>query len=119
MFFSKKKFIKKAINDGCVAEGICVDSKLRLGNDDSGNGSFKNDTQIVKYEYIVNGNKYYKKVKFQSPGCVSAKFPYRVKIYYSKGNPRKSICNEESNKLRFFPFVIAIILLIIIVNSIL
>lgn len=36
MFF-EKRFVEKATQNGCVTEGVCVDSRRGLGNDESGN----------------------------------------------------------------------------------
>lgn len=92
----KQSFINKAKSNGWVAEGVCVAQKTRYGTHDINDASYlSNDTLIVKYEYMVKGVKYYKKLKFQSPGMVSIKFPYKVKVYYNPKNPKKSFCQEE------------------------
>lgn len=91
----KTNLIEKASKNNCFTQATCIDRKLHLGNDDSGNGTFKNDRMKVKYEYQVNGRKYYKKLNFQSPGCVSVNYPYTITVYYKKNNPKKAVCKNE------------------------
>lgn len=94
----KQRFIEKAKEKGNVTYGTCVDTKLSLGTDKAGSpDALRFDTLIVKYEYVVNGKKYYKKLRFQSPGMASIDFPYKVKVYYDPKRPRKAVCKREAS----------------------
>lgn len=92
----KERFIERAKAEGNVAEATLVDTKLRLGNDESNNSYYKNDLMKATYQYTVRGKTYKKKLKFQSPGMVSVKYPYSVKVYYNEKNPAKGVCLEEA-----------------------
>lgn len=92
---SKEKFIINAKEKGNYTTATLVDNKLRLGNDESGNASFKYDRMKCTYEYQVNGISYKKRITFQSPGMVSVKFPYTITVYYNPNRPSKCICKEE------------------------
>ena len=93
-----QKFMEKAKKQGCYTTATLIDNKLRLGNDESGNASFKNDRMKCTYEYKVNGISYKKKITFQSPGMVAVKFPYTIMVYYDSNNPSKSVCKEEASQ---------------------
>jgi len=94
----KERFIDRAKQKGCVTEGTCIKTKTRFGTHDSNDASYlSNDSIIVKYEYMVKGKSYSKKIKFQSPGMVSIKYPYKVNIYYDEKNPAKAYCREEAS----------------------
>lgn len=95
---TNQKFIEKAKAQGNFTTATLVDNKLRSGNDESGNASFKNDRMKCTYEYKMNGISYKKKITFQSPGMVAVKFPYTITVYYDPENPSKSICKEEGSQ---------------------
>jgi len=93
----KQRFVEKAEADGYVTEGVCIKTRRSLGTGKSGGfRAFKYDTLIVTYEYFVDGKRYLKKLKFQSPGMAFIEFPYKVAVYYSPNNPRKAVCKEEA-----------------------
>lgn len=93
---SGQKFIKKAKAAGNYTTARSVSSKYRQGNRESGNDTFRYDAYTVKYEYVVDGIKYYKKIRFQSPGMVGVNYPIQVTVYYNPANPKKSVCQEEA-----------------------
>ena len=45
-----QKFMEKAKKQGCYTTATLIDNKLRLGNDESGNASFKNDRMKCTYD---------------------------------------------------------------------
>ena len=94
----KQRFIENAKAKGNYTTGKLIDSKLRLGNDESRNESFRYDRMKVTYEYFVNGVSYKKKMVFQSPGMVAVNYPYTVTVYYNPKNPAKGICKEEAQR---------------------
>ena len=93
-----QNYIERAKAHGWFTTATLIDSKLRLGNDESGNAYFKNDRMKCTYEYRVNGIPYKKKIEFQSPGMVAVKFPYTITVYYDPKNPSKSVCREEASQ---------------------
>ena len=57
-----QRFIEKAQKDGCEAEAVCVKTK------DLYESPHRDIYRVVKnkYEYMVNGQKYYISLKFES-----------------------------------------------------
>ena len=55
----KQRFIEKANQGGHITEGICVNTKRIHGNRKSKSQYNKYDKLVVKYEFVVNGYKYY------------------------------------------------------------
>lgn len=98
----EKAFIEKAMKEGTYTNGVLVKNTLRLGNDEAGNSSFKNDKMSCVYEYSVNGVTYKKRIAFQSPGMVSVAFPYSIVIYYDGNNPKKCVWRNKKTKMNEF-----------------
>lgn len=92
----KQKIIEKRKKAGNYTTGDMVSRKYRQGNRDMKDDVLRYDSYKVKYEYTVHGKKYYKEMTFQSPGMAGTDYPISVTVYYNPGNPRKSICPEES-----------------------
>ena len=112
----KYRFIEHAKSIGAFTEGKTVDTKFYGGIRDSDNRNVRNDSLVVKYEYIVNGKSYYKKMEFQSPGLVSIEYPSNVIVYYDVNNPKKAVCKEELNERQ--SRLVKVILLFIVVMTI-
>lgn len=112
------KFIEKCEQEGTYTEATCEKVKRIIGNDESGNANFKNDRYKVKYAYQVNGKTYYKTITFQNPGMVSSNYPYTVKIYYNKTNPKKAYTTIESKQGDgcLFSIVLTIMTIVVIYN---
>lgn len=94
----KTKLIELAKQNNCIVKGRCVETKRIQGTNNFDDPiHIREESMKVKYEYIVNNIKYYKKIKFQSIGSTSAKYPYEITIYYNKNNPKKCVSNHDSN----------------------
>lgn len=96
----KQKFIEKAEEMGCYTQGKFVDFKVIMGAEDSKSASFRYDTYIVKYEYVVEGKKYYKKMPFSADGRLVGSYPLIVTVYYDSRKPSKAFCKEEATKTK-------------------
>jgi len=79
-----EKFKEKAIANGTCISGFLVDKKSYC---DDKNDSYYN----LKYEYIVDGKKYYKRISVSKNENISN----NIDIYYSSENPKKSIVEKE------------------------
>lgn len=114
--------IDKAREKGNYTEGVYVSSRRQRGDrdfgaEDRGKASvYRNDTLWVKYEYQVKGKKYYKTYGFQSPGCASIDYPYRITIFYDARNPKKAYSDveepEKQRKMRGWYLTIFFVILI-------
>ena len=84
---------EKAEKAGCVAiaKEIKDDYRRFTGSD----GKYR--SEIVTYEYFVDGKSYKKKITFTDTGIVM-KYPNQVTIYYDKNNPHKSYADVELGK---------------------
>lgn len=89
-----QKFIEKAQKDGCEAEAVCVKTK------DLYESPHRDIYRIVKnkYEYMVNGQKYYITLKFESG--VMKNPPYYITVYYDKRRPKKAVYAYEGSRER-------------------
>lgn len=104
----KQKLIEVAEKNGWIAQGRCV--KYRYTKQ-----YYKNRHQVknyiikVKYEYVVDGRKYYKKIKYRPREFT---FPRNVVIYYNANNPKKAACAHEAKRKEsgcLIPLVVAIL----------
>jgi len=91
----KEKFIEKAKAKGHVTEGRRA--KYRYASMDNKQGKFSHYIIWVKYEYVVNGKTYYKKLRFKRHRF---SFPDHVNVYYDARNPRKAVCPHEARRGR-------------------
>lgn len=89
-----QKFIEKAQKNGCKAEAVCVKTK------DLHKSTNRDIYRIVKkkYEYMVNGQKYYITLKFESG--VMKNPPYYITVYYDKRRPKKAVYAYEGSRER-------------------
>lgn len=95
-----QRFIEKAQKNGCKAEAVCVKTK------DLHKSTNRDIYRIVKkkYEYMVNGQKYYITLKFESG--VMKNPPYYITVYYDKRRPKKAVyAMKEAARNRFKPAV--------------
>ena len=76
-------FIENAVKAGTCVNGVLVDKK----------DYYYEGVKFysLKYEYIVNGRKYYKKINIRNNQFISN----NIDIYYKSNNPKKSITNNE------------------------
>ena len=51
----------------------------------------------VRYDYMVDGRTYHKKLCFANTGEISTDYPYKITVYYPPGHPGKGICTYEVN----------------------
>ncbi len=97
----EQKFIEKAKEQGNFVEGNFVDYKISLGNESSKSARLRYDSYIVKYEYIVEGKKYYKKLVFRTKGNMRANYPYTITVYYDPKKPHKGVAgNQATNQVQ-------------------
>ncbi len=89
-----QRFIEKAQRNGCSAEAVCVKTK------DLHRSTNRDIYRIVKkkYEYMVNGEKYYITLKFES-GVMKTP-PYCITVYYDKRKPKKAVYAYEGSRER-------------------
>lgn len=90
--FEKKRFIKNAIEQGCVAEAVCIyKSKTFWSEMLCGSSWIKTFKMVTMYCYSVGDKQYFKHLKFRvSKEPDSPQNPYRIRIYYCKENPAYS-----------------------------
>lgn len=89
------RFIDKAKQNGCVTTGVCVDTEYLPGDINGDNLTERSAMMKVKYEYRVDGMKYYKYLRFQDIGCDLLDYPEQITIFYDKRNPRKTLSRME------------------------
>ena len=94
----KQRFVAQAKENYCSVNGIAVKSTQ------SPSVKKKNDSictpykTCVTYQYVANGEMYYKKQRFLNVGFGT--FPDRTTIYYDKYNPKKCIAENEVTESR-------------------
>ena len=93
------RLIQEATKQGCVVPGVAIKTSTRHGDRDADSSYYRYDLVTVKYEYEVEGKKYYKKMRFQSPGAFTTSYPQNVQIYYDATNPKKAACKEEASPM--------------------
>ena len=93
-YSGKKKFIKKAYENGNYTKAYKVSSRVNTGDYTSGS-AYQNDIYKAKYEYSVNGKKYYKRFYFNSNSGNSSGAPHSFTVYYDSKNPRKRVFDVE------------------------
>lgn len=92
----KNFFMEKCKNAGYMTEGVSVNQKINIGTNNTRDPSYIDNNKLaVTYEYIVNGVKYHKKIKYQSPGSISVDAPQKVIVYYNPKDPKRAFCHEE------------------------
>lgn len=110
----KSKLIEEGSKNNCYTEAIAID------NDSSYlYRRTKNSIVFVKYEYEVNGKKYYKKLGFKYYGSL-LDYPYKITVYYKKNNPRKAACENEllETKANGCAMIFVLMMIMGIVNGI-
>ena len=85
-------FYRESTKNGCKAEAVCVKTK------DLHKSTNRDIYRIVKkkYEYMVNGQKYYITLKFESG--VMKNPPYYITVYYDKRRPKKAVYAYEGSR---------------------
>lgn len=92
----KEKIMEKAKIRGDFTTARCVKTTIRRESYDASESDFlRNRLYIVKYEYEVEGKKYYKTLTYQNPGSVSCQYPVEITIYYDSKRPGKGYCINE------------------------
>lgn len=93
-YSKKRKFIQKAYRNRNYTKAYIVNNNIYTGMHTmrSANNfpSFK-----AKYEYIVNGEKYYKTFNFRAKSGISAGPPNSINIYFDRDNPSKAVSEVE------------------------
>lgn len=84
------RLMKKAKENGCVATGTMIKHSYRQNGHQG-----KYPSEIVTYEYEVDGKKYRRKVEFVSYGVV-VDYPLELTIYYDKYNPSRARADVET-----------------------
>lgn len=95
----KVKFREKAMQQGCVAFGVCHKkrTKRRVSENSSGTEEYRY-TIIIKYKYTVEGVDYFRKVKYHHDSYYrndSFSDPMNVHILYDRNNPKKAYAESE------------------------
>ena len=83
------KLVRKAKENGCVTTGKMVKHSYRPYGHQS-----KYPSEIVTYEYEVNGRQYRRKVEFVSRG-IAVDYSLELTIYYDKHNPSRARADVE------------------------
>lgn len=113
------RFVKKAKRKGCVTTGrVKKHVHRRLSRYET-----RHSSEIVTYEYFVNGKSYKKKITFTDIGIV-IDYPEQVEIYYSKLRPSRSYADVETSYVQqkqtgcYITLFVPIAVIIIVVNLI-
>ena len=95
-YSGKRKFVNKAFKEGNYTKARIVKKNVYTGNDKV--GSVNNFSSYkTKYEYIVNGKKYYKTYNFNTRTYFTSGPPDTINIYYDKNKPEKAVSGVEVN----------------------
>lgn len=113
----RKSSVAKARQSGCITTGRVVKNDYRRFTGPEG----RYRSEIVTYEYFVDGKRFEKKITYTDTGIV-VNYPNQVEIFYDKNNPSKSFADVElgQNKQKqtgcYMSIVIPIIVIILIYN---
>ena len=111
------RLIAKAKQSGCITTGTVIKNDYREFTGPEG----RYRSEIVTYEYFVDGKRLKKKTTYTDTGIV-INYPNQVEIFYDKNNPSKSFADVElgQNKQKqtgcYISIVIPIIVIILIYN---
>ncbi len=107
----------KAQKNGSTTIGKAVKNDYRRFTGPEG----RYRSEIVTYEYFVDGKRYEKKITFSDTGIV-INYPDQVEIFYDKNNPYKSCADVELSQDKqkqtgcYIAIVIPIVAIIFIYN---
>lgn len=84
------RLMNRAKADGSITVGRAVKNDYRrfTGPEE------RYSSEIVTYEYFVEGKRFKKKITFSDTGIV-INYPNQVEIFYDKGNPAKAYADVE------------------------
>ena len=111
------KLMIKAKKDGSTTIGRVVKNDYRRFTGPEG----RYRSEIVTYEYFVEGKRFEKKITFTDTGVV-VNYPNQIEIFYDKSNPVKAYADVEltQNKQKqtgcYIAIVIPIVAIILIYN---
>lgn len=111
------QLMAKARQSGCITTGRVVKNDYRRFTGPEG----RYRSEIVTYEYFVDGKRFEKKITYTDTGIV-VNYLNQVEIFYDKNNPSKSFADVElgQNKQKqtgcYMSIVIPIIVIILIYN---
>lgn len=111
------RLMNNAKKNGCSTVGRAVKNDYRRFTGPEG----RYRSEIVTYEYFVEGKRFEKKITFSDPGVV-INYPNQVEIFYDKNNPAKAYADVELTKNKqkqtgcYIAIVIPIIAIILIYN---
>ena len=89
----KQRFVARAKENYCSVNGISVKSVQLPTLKKKSDSICTPYKTCVTYQYVANGEMYYKKQRFLNVGFGT--FPDRTTIYYDKYNPKKCIAENE------------------------
>ncbi len=93
-YSGKRKFIQRAYQKGNYTKAYIVNNNIYTGihmmRKANNFPSYK-----AKYEYAVNGKKYYKTYNLRAKSGISSGPPNSINIYFDKNNPSKAISEVE------------------------
>ena len=111
------RLMAKAKQSGCITTGTAIKNDYREFTGPDG----RYGSEIVTYEYFVDGKRFKKKITYTDTGIV-INYPDQVEIFYDKNNPSKSYAdvelghNEQKQTGCYTSIVIPIIVIILIYN---
>lgn len=110
---NRLKIKAEAAGNVTVAKVFKNDYRRNLGEDGRYN------SQIVSYEYNVNGKRYTKKLTFTDVS-ITVNYPDEVNIYYDSGNPRKAYADVEleGDRQKQHAFHISLVVPIFVIISV-
>ena len=92
----KQRFIENAKKNNFVTTGTSVNVTKLYGDSESSDYNKRHDRVNVKYEYYVNGTRYFKYMWFLGGGGRTVDYPSSVNVYYDPKKPEKGVCAEEA-----------------------
>lgn len=111
------RLMNRAKTNGSTTVGRAVKNDYRRFTGPEG----RYRSEIVTYEYFVEGKRFEKNITFSDTGIV-INYPNQVEIFYDKGNPAKAYADVEltQNKQKqtgcYVAIVIPIVAIILIYN---
>ena len=105
------RLMAKAKQSGCITTGTVIKNDYREFTGPEG----RYRSEIVTYEYFVDGKRFKKKITYTDTGIV-INYPNQVEIFYDKNNPSKSFADVElgQNKQKQTGCYISIPIIVII-----
>lgn len=94
-----QRFIAKCRKENSYTQGYAVSSTFIRGDDESSSHMRRADKRKVRYEYTVDGQRFYKTFTFSDGGRAGVKYPQNITIFYNKNNPRKCAVSQGQAKV--------------------